>query len=341
MNLPEIKMPDVTQKENFLMAWRHEKPLWVPNFEDAYCPVAGSCINNKGVPGVGGPDMFGQVWICTKETEWMATPDPTVPPIIEDITEWKDVISFPKMEELDWEGAAARDLAHADRSKMIVATGMEGNYNRLQGLMGTSEALIAMLEEPEAVYEFFDAYSAFKCEHIKMYAKYYQPDIYINPDDICFGTGSMFSRDMYEELIKPFEIRLAKTAIDCGMLVEHHLCGKCEQYIPDIIETGATIWQTAQPVNDLVKIKEQYGDRLLLNGGWNSIGDHNLPGATEEQVRSAVRECIDKYGKDGNYALFPVILGDPKDPNTADRHAWVRDECTRYSMKLYGTGDFY
>jgi len=328
---------DLTEKENFMMAYNHGIPAWVPNFEDAYCPLPGSCINNKGVPGVGGPDMFGSKWICTKETEWMATPDPKAPPVIEDITEWKDVIHFPKMSEMDWEGAAARDLANADRNKMIVVTGMEGNYNRLGALMGTTEALMAMIEEPEAVYEWFDAYTNFKCEHIKMYAKYYKPDIYINPDDICFNAGCMFSRRTYEELIKPFEMRLGQTAIDCGMIVEHHLCGKCEDLIPDILETGATIWQTAQPVNDLLLIKEKYGDRLLINGGWNSIGPHNSANVTEEELRQEVRNMLDKYAKDGNYSLFQVIIGDPSDPRTDFRHFWVRDECKKYSMQMYGT----
>ncbi|MBE6018478.1 MAG: hypothetical protein E7233_12900 [Lachnospiraceae bacterium] len=328
---------DLTEKENFMMAYNHGIPAWVPNFEDAYCPLPGSCINNKGVPGVGGPDMFGTKWICTKETEWMATPDPKAPPVLEDITEWKDVIHFPKMSEMDWEGAAARDLAYADRTKMISVSGMEGNYNRLGALMGTTEALMAMIEEPEAVYEWFDAYTNFKCEHIKMYAKYYKPDIYINPDDICFNAGCMFSRKTYEELIKPFEMRLGQTAIDCGMIVEHHLCGKCEDLIPDILETGATIWQTAQPSNDLLMIKEKYGDRLLINGGWNSIGPHNFADVTEEVLRQEVRNMLDKYAKDGNYSLFQVIIGDPSDPRTNLRHFWVRDECKKYSMQMYGT----
>ena len=328
---------DITEKENFMMAYNHGIPVWVPNFEDAYCPLPGSCLNNNGVPGVGGPDMFGTYWLCNAQSEWKPALDSSKPPVIEDITEWKDVITFPEITEADWEKAAEKDLANVDRTKMVCVTGMEGNYTRLCALMGTMEALIAMLEEPEAVYEFFDAYTNFKCEHIKMYAKYYKPDIYINPDDVCSGQGSMFSRAMYDELIKPFEMRLGHTALDCGLIVEHHLCGKCEQYIPDIIETGATIWQTAQPVNDLMMIKEKYGDRLLIHGGWNSIGPHNLPGATEEMVRQEVRNMLDKYAKDGNYALFQVIIGNPDDPNTADRHRWVRDESRNYSMKMYGS----
>ena len=68
---------------------------------------------------------------------------------------------------MDWEGAA-RDLARVDRNEKVVACfGMEGNFNRLQSLMGTCEALIAMLEEPEAVYEFLEAHTKFKMKPLK------------------------------------------------------------------------------------------------------------------------------------------------------------------------------
>ena len=74
---------------------------------------------------------------------------------------------------------------------------------------------------------------------------------------IHFGSGSshiFFSKAMYDELIHPYEVMLRRTAVDCGLIVEHHVCGMAESLIPDIIETGATIWQTAQVMNDLNKI---------------------------------------------------------------------------------------
>lgn len=49
-----------------------------------------------------------------------------------------------------------------------------------------------------------------------------------------------------------------------GMIVEHHVCGKAEAIVPDIIETGATIWQMAQSMNDVVKVQQQYGDKIMI-----------------------------------------------------------------------------
>lgn len=325
----------MTERENFFIAYNHGKPAWVPNFYDAYAPMGASVLNNQGDFMKGGKDMFGAKWICTEDTGWQAIPDPYYH-VFDDITEWKKYIQFPDLDAMDWEGAANRDLAGIDRNEKVVACfGMEGNFNRLQSLMGTCEALIAMLEEPEAVYDFFKAYTKFKCKTIEKIAKYYQPDIYVNGDDVCSGDGLFFSKSMYNDLIKPFEMMLGKTAINCGLILEHHVCGKAEAILPDIIETGATIWQTAQIMNDLNKIKAEYGDRLLIHGGWDSTGPHNFYGCTEDMVRAATRKALHDYARDGNFALFPIVMGDPAKPDIASRRFWVCDECRKYSEEMY------
>jgi len=327
-------MKEITERENFFLVYNHQKPAWTPNFFECYAGMGSSLLNNTGEYMKGGKDMFGVQWLCTEDTGWQPIPDPHFH-LIEDITEWKDYIEFPDLDAVDWEGAAERDMARIDRNEKVVACfGMEGNFNRLQSLMGTTEALIAMLEEPEAVAEFFEAHTRFKCETIKKIAKYYKPDIYVNGDDVCSATNTFFSKAMYDELIHPYEVMLGRTAVNCGLIVEHHLCGKAENLIPDIIETGATIWQTAQVMNDLNKIEKEYGDKLLLHGGWDSAGPHNADGCTEEEVRSATRTALDKYMGEGHFMLFPIVLGDPSRPDIAQRRSWIMDECKNYSMSL-------
>ncbi|HHV11147.1 MAG TPA: hypothetical protein GXX75_12795 [Clostridiales bacterium] len=325
----------MTEKENALITIRHGQPEWVPCFYDAYQPMGASLLNNQGEYGKGGIDMFGVNWLVTRDTGYQAIPDPSQH-VLDDVTQWRDIVHFPDLDAMDWEAAAARDLANVDREeKLLCLFGMEGNFNRLQSLMGICEAMIAMVEEPEEVAAFFQAHTDFKCKTIEKIAEYYQPDIYVNGDDVCSSDGLFISRTMYDDLIKPYEIQLGQKAKSLGLIVEHHVCGKCENIIPDIIETGATIWQTAQSINDLVKIKEQYGDRLLIHGGWDSYGPQNFDGCTEEQVRAEVRRCIDTYAKGGNYALFPIVMGDMEDPKIQQRRGWVSDECKKYSLEFY------
>lgn len=322
----------MTERENFFIAYNHGKPQWTPCFFSAYEPMGSSLLNNQGVMGKGGRDMFGVNWLVTADTGYQAIADPNEH-ILEDICNWREIVKFPDLDAMDWEGAAERDLAKVNRKEKVLAVfGMEGNFNRLQSLMGTCEALIAMLEEPDAVYEFFKAHTEFKLKTIEKYAQYYKPDIYVNGDDVATSEGLFFSRTMYDELIKPFEIKLGQKAVSLGIIVEHHVCGMAEGIIPDIIETGATIWQTAQSMNDLVEIKKTYGDKLLIHGGWDSYGKHNFEDCKEEDVRAEVRRCVETYGKDGNYALFPIVLGDPADGKVDLRRKWIVDEC--HSIRL-------
>lgn len=84
-------------------------------------------------------------------------------------------------------------------------------------------------------------------------------------------------------------------------------------------------------MNDLVGIQKQYGDKLVIHGGWDSYGPWNFPDATEEQIRGEVRRCIDAYAPGGSYMLFAIMMGPSDDPNTIRRRKVVTDECRSYS----------
>ena len=88
----------------------------------------------------------------------------------------------------------------------------------------------------------------------------------------------------------------------------------------------------AQSMNDVQAVQEKYGDKIMIHGGWEPFGEHNYEGCTEEQVRAEVRRCIDSYGRNGHYALFPVIMGDPDDESIQKRREWVTDECHKYRV---------
>lgn len=326
----------MTERENVLIAINHGVPEWVPSLWSAYQGVTSSLINNYGNrPGQNDIDMFGVKWMRTQDTGFQSIPSP-YHHVFEDITKWEEFVRFPDIESWDWEAAAAKDTENLDRkNKIICMTLLEGNFNRLEALMGIENAMIAMYEEPEAVKDFFEAHTDFRIKLIKKVAQYYKPDIIINGDDVASHEGLFMSPAMYRSLCKPFEIKYAKAVIENGMICEHHVCGKVDEIIPDIVESGAQIWQTAQCMNDILGIKEKYGDKLCIHGGWDSTGVCSMTNATEEDIRAEVRRCIDTYAPGGNYILFPIIIGDPNDPYTAQRREWCRDEIEKYGRNFY------
>ena len=336
----ERKNHMLTEKENLRRVHNRQLPEWIPCNFAAVQLFNPSCVNAEGVPGVGGEDMFGAKWVVEANAPTGAIPDPKfhIIPDVEELPNWRDYLIMPDVDAMDWEEAARRDLQTFDRGNKMIATNLfDGNFNRLQAVLGTCEALIAFLEEPEAVLDLFEYQTDLRIKMMAKLADYYHPDIFINGDDIASSTGLFFDRDIYETFIHPFEKRLAEAAKSYGMLVQHHICGKCEDVIPDIIATGADVIETMQPgMNDIVKMKELYGDKVIFDGGWDSYGHHNEPDATEEEVRAEVRHILDSYAYDGSWITYGGVM--KTDRFTWEefgiRNGWMYDESRKYSQEI-------
>jgi hypothetical protein len=72
---------------------------------------------------------------------------------LEDITEWKKKINIPDADACDW-AKEAEICAAVDREKTAVSYFMAvGVFERVVTFMGFENALIAMVEKPDAVNE--------------------------------------------------------------------------------------------------------------------------------------------------------------------------------------------
>ena len=95
-----------------------------------------------------------------------------------------------------------------------------------------------------------------------------------------------------------------------------------------------TIWQPAQTMNDLEGIQKKYGNKLVINGAWDSSGLPSYASTTEEQVRQLTRDTIDKFGKNGAYIFWDGgAVGN--DASLAQKIAWDQDEARKYGANYY------
>jgi hypothetical protein len=102
-------------------------------------------------------------------------------------------------------------------------------------------------------------------------------------------------------------------------------------FVEDLVEVGVDIWQSAQAMNDLEGLKAKYGDRLTINGGWDSNSPANFTGATEDECRQAVRDSIDRLVKLGPGMFFGMVIGEG--PEVEQRNAWIFDEAMKYGRE--------
>jgi hypothetical protein len=201
--------------------------------------------------------------------------------------------------------------------------------------MGYVEGLIAMGEEPDEVMALFSYLSDFYCAVTEKSIEYYRPDVFEICDDTASAQNPFISPEMFRHLIKPFYEKLAAPARNVGIPIMIHCCGHCEAFIPDWFDFGVSIWNPAQIMNDLSGIKNKYGNKLVLTGCWDSSGPAGWPDATEELIKQAVRDTIDKYATGGGFCFWGSIYGPKDDENVKLRKRWLAEEYEAYRETPY------
>ena len=203
--------------------------------------------------------------------------------------------------------------------------------------MGFTEGLCAMMEEPEEVMALFDALTDFHEELIKNLLYYYKPDAICIPDDTATARAPFISREMYQEMVLPFHKRIADLVLNNGTLLEMHDCGKCDDFIEDWLGIGVVAWNPAQAMNDLKGVKEKYGRRLVICGGWNGVGPEAEPEYPEEQFRAKLKEYVDTLAPGGGFVFSAMVNGSFKDPRVQARQKIVSEFYNDYVRDWYKT----
>jgi hypothetical protein len=288
-----------------------------------------------GEPRTAWEDIWGVPHVANKETGYAGIPKPGVH-ILEDVTKWDKVVKKPSIDtNIDWEARAKADLEKIDRSKVALST-MCGfmPFQQLMALMGFSEGLCALYEEPESVKELLNYMADFYVPVLEKTVEYYRPELISLLDDTASKYAPFFSVGMYKEFFRPIYERLSKKAVESGAYVDFHNCGKCEDFVQDMTEFGVRYWNPAQTENDLAKIKAEHKN-FVICGGWDFVPnpDEEL---TEEIVRASVRDSIDKYAPGGSYVFAGGYLGTADDREKAMQvNAWVTDEAQKYGKDFY------
>lgn len=346
-------MAKISPKDNWLKLSGGGRPEYVPFFSMVGEEYLGEAPTKRaGYPIFGdsrdasgnGYDMWGVKYVATTETARASLPEPGNF-LLKDITKWRDVIKRPKVEEnIDWEAMAKKCIegAGVDRTKSALTVGPGTQpFQQLMAFMGHTEGLIALYEEPEEVKALLNFIADFYEPYLVKLLDYYKPDYWSLVDDTCAELDPFFSVEMYRDIFKPIYIRFSKVARERGLPILFHNCGRCEDFVEDMVDFGVTYVEPCQESNDWLKVQEKFGDKLSIIGGydWGRRIPKTYPEFSEEELRQSVRDTIDKYSKNGGYAFFawPIsYLGD----QTIDKvKLIIRDEAHFYGRKVYGYQD--
>ncbi len=297
----------ITARENILMAYRHEKPYWVPSQTTDQNTCIPSALE-EGPTGLGvTEDGWGVHWLL-EPGQPGPMPDESFQRLT-DITEWKESLVFPDVEKYDWEAAAAKDTANWDRenkiSSVILVNGM---FERMHALMGMEDALCAFITDPEETFELLSAIADHKITYLKKIAQYYKPDKIQFHDDYGSVSRTLMSPETWREFIRPNLQKVVDACHELGMIYEHHSCGFIAPLVGDLVEMGVDAWNPVQLTNGPEELLKKYAGKFTFVGGFDNLNVLDRPSATYQERYDSIMDTLKTLSPYGSWVGQPAMI---------------------------------
>lgn len=294
----------ISVRENILRAYRHQETAWVPfidtDVHSIFCPALGDAPR----PNENGElfDGFGVKWIPQENTGNMV--DETIPPVIEDIEDWREKLVLPDIESFDWEKAGAEANAIWEKEdKLRTVPFFNGLWERFYFLCGFENALCNTMIDPEETFALLSCIADLRVREIELVGKYYKPDKIFMHDDYGFDTTLMISEETWRELVKPNLKRIVDAMHEYNIIYEHHSCGYTAPLIEDLIELGVDALQPVHPTNKPFELKKKYGSKICFQGGFDSQGVYDNDRCTYEMAYEETMRTLRAMAPGGSYVV--------------------------------------
>jgi hypothetical protein len=318
----------MTEKENYMLAFKGLEHPWVPQFRKVAEWIRPDFL--MGADPVTQRNVFGIKYATENDNGRIPLPNDF---IMTDVSQWRDIVKFVDLDQVDWKKEAARVDAQADPNKArMVSIGMGGLFLTMINMMGWVEGLCAILEDTDAVEDFCSGLADYYVKLAKYEMEYYKPDILMMSDDISCDQGPFVSQEIFRRLYRPYYQKIIDVVKAEGYPVEFHCCGYCKYLLEEFVEMKIDSIQIPRPYEDVKALKKKYGNKIVLCGGWDWQSPGGLPNASEEVVRAEVRKVIDTFATDPAYVFWD---GDAvgTSPDMLKKVEWIRDEVDIYGHK--------
>lgn len=219
---------------------------------------------------------------------------------LSDITKWKEEIVWPDLNAIDWAADYEKNYAPViskERPTMFII--VNGFFERLADLTSFEDTFCYLLEEEEAVEEFYSRLTQFHIDLMRIAKEYYHADVITFHDDMGTQISSFMSPDTFEEVLLPHYRRMNDAAHEMGLLVNFHSCGCVGNQIENFIKAGFDYWEGQDACNDKAALMETYGDQL----GQVSVFMPE-PELSDEEFAAAIEKRVNELGKKGRYIVW-------------------------------------
>ncbi|HAS81393.1 MAG TPA: hypothetical protein DCS43_01630 [Verrucomicrobia bacterium] len=165
-------------------------------------------------------------------------------------------------------------------------------------MCNTETILFAMADDPDWVKDMCDHGCNLALALLdQLWDRGYTIDELMWFDDMAYRNGMLFSKDMWREIVMPYQKRTIDWAHAHGIKVQLHCCGRITALIPELIDLGLDALNPLEVKAGMnpMQIKKEYGRDLVLRGGFD-IQNWLDPRRAEEDIRRVLPAMMKSGG---------------------------------------------
>lgn len=237
-------------------------------------------------------DEWGVGWEVTRRA-W----DHAIDHPLRDLRKLRDH-RFPDVtarERFEW---LAPYLERAQRAgKYVVGWDPIHMYERMRGLMGFEDLMLAPYVQPQGLAELLDRLTDLSIAAIERFAALGGVDGFMTWQDFGLQTTLQMKPDTFRGFYKPRFARIAEAAHARGMHFIWHNCGQIFEMLEDMIEIGVDVVQLDQPrLMGYRRLTDAFGGRICF---WNTLDIQwaTSGSVSEAQVHAEIAEMMAAFNR--------------------------------------------
>ncbi|MCL2640680.1 MAG: hypothetical protein FWD53_07540, partial [Phycisphaerales bacterium] len=141
---------------------------------------------------------------------------------------------------------------------------------------------------PEWLIDMFNTYLDLNIAMFEeQWQKGYKFDTINWPDDLGFKMHQFMSVDKFREVLKPVMKRAVDWAHAHGIYARLHSCGQVMPLVPEFVDIGIDCLNPLEikAGMDPLKLKQEFGDRMVFHGGLNAAVMHEFDKYADEMKK--------------------------------------------------------
>ena len=223
--------------------------------------------------------------------------------VIDDPATWAEAKErlTPTDDRIDWKHLKKNYPAMREQNLWISAGAWFGYDIVNARMVGTENVLFGMADDPDWVRDMLDTLCDLALTLFdRVWDAGYTFDEIQWPDDMGYRNGMLFSKEMWADIVRPYQKRTIDWAHARGIKAQIHSCGNIMEIVPELVDLGLDVLNPLEikAGMDPIGIKQQFGARLSFRGGFDARN-----WSAWETAEPEIREKLPTLMKGGGYVF--------------------------------------